>query len=130
MSKKTKNKTLPPKRASQMSTNRSRLLKAPRIPVQLRNVEDFRTPSFPLTRARAYRLMTSQPIRPISTPYKNLYPRVSAFSRMADVLPKQAVVCVKRSIRKEVIFASGHGGSRKKQRPHRRNETSKIHCRK
>jgi len=128
MSKKRQSKKHPPKRGLATTTNR-RLLKAPRLPV-LTTISDFRQTSFPLTRARAYVLLNSLPVKPLSTPYKNLYPRVEPLHRIAPNLPKNAVVCVRRAVRREVLFATGRGGSRKKQRPHRRNETSNIHCRK
>lgn len=128
MSKKRSLKKHPPKRDFQPIANR-RLLKVPRLPV-LRQVEDFRRNSFPLTRARAYSLVTFHPTKPQSVPFKNLYPRVAPLNRMAHVLPKQAIVCVRRATRREVLFATGRGGSRSPQRRHRRSETSKIHCRK
>lgn len=128
MSKKRSYKKTPPKRDFKPIANR-RLLKAPRLPV-LRPIEDFRRNSFPLTRARAYNLITIRPTKPSVRPYKSLYPRVPALSRLAHVLPKEAVVCVRRAQRREVLFALGRGGSRSKQGRHRTNETSKIHCRK
>lgn len=132
MSKKRSSKKHPPKRGLHTTANRStppRLLKAPRIPV-LRKIEDFRIKSFPLASARGYRLMDLNPVKPISTPFKTLYPKIVPLNRIADALPRDAIVCLKRSIRREIMFATGRGGSRKKQKPHRRNETSKIHCRK
>lgn len=130
MAKKRKSKTShPPKRDFQPIANRpARLLKVPRLSV-LTPIEDFRVNSFPLTRARAYRIITTHAVTPRSVPYKNLYPRVRPLHRVARVLPREAVVCVRRSVRREVMFATGRGGRRGSQRPHRRNETSAIHCR-
>lgn len=129
MSKKRSSKKTPPKRDFQPIANR-RLLKAPRLPV-LRQVEDFRRNSFPLTRARAYRILrTVRHVRPVVKPYKSLYPRVAPLNRLAATLPKGAVVCVRRAQRREVLFALGRGGRSGRQSPHRTNSTSKIHCRK
>lgn len=130
MSKKRKNKKhLPPKRDFKPIAN-PRLLKAPRIPVILNRVQDFRRDSFPLTRARAYRLLDATPATPASKPYGSLYPRVPALSRLANVLPKEAVVCARRAVRREVIFATGSGGRRGRKSQYHKSETSNIHCRK
>lgn len=42
-------------------------------------------------------------------------------------LPPQAAVCVRRSVRKQVIFASGRAGRRGQRRP-RRNLNSSVRC--
>lgn len=42
--------------------------------------------------------------------------------------PKKVVRCQRRQKRREVIFASGHGGVRVKKKQHRRNEESNIRC--
>lgn len=42
--------------------------------------------------------------------------------------PKKVAVCIRRKTRKEVLFATGKGGSRKKQKPPRKSEFSDISC--
>lgn len=60
--------------------------------------------------------------------------RVSGASRFLSpwsvrhVFPRDAVVCVRRKIRKEVIFATGKAGRGGQRRP-RRNENSDVVCR-
>ena len=66
---------------------------------------------------------SARPLKPrrIISPTHNLF----SFER----LPKHAVVCVRRKIRREVLFASGHGGGRHK-RKYNRSQNSKIRCKK
>lgn len=52
---------------------------------------------------------------------------VNAFSRRVFRNPVLAIPCIQRSIRREVMFAFGHGGKGHKVR-HRRNEMSSIWC--
>lgn len=49
-------------------------------------------------------------------------------STIAFEAPSRVVLCVRRSVRKEVMFASGKAG-RRGQRPPRRNQFSDISCR-
>lgn len=43
--------------------------------------------------------------------------------------PQRVLVCVRRKIRRAVLFASGEGGSRRRFRRPRRNPNSAIRCR-
>lgn len=42
--------------------------------------------------------------------------------------PAKVLICVRRTRRKQVIFATGKGGARGKQRRRRNNEFSQIRC--
>lgn len=103
-----------------------RLLSRPRLSV-LTPIEDFRVNSFPLTRARAYKLLDATPATPgrvASLPKLSWH-----MPRVVDRLTPQAIVCLRRQVRKEVVFASGSAGRRGRKNSYRRNETSNIHCR-
>lgn len=43
-------------------------------------------------------------------------------------VPRNVAICVRRKERREVIFARGHGGSKKITRRRRRNELSNVRC--
>lgn len=49
-------------------------------------------------------------------------------SRISFNIPKHVAVCVRRKIRKEVIFASGKGGKGGRKAPYRRNYWSDVRC--
>lgn len=118
------------KRGSHITANRppNRLLPRLRFPVPLNIIEDNRTPRFPLTRLRAHKLITSLSITPrrVSRPTHQSW--TSPLKTPSLKLPREAVICLRRSIRKEVLFATGKGGSKHK-RKYRRTEHSKIICR-
>lgn len=42
--------------------------------------------------------------------------------------PFGVITCLRRKLRREVVFAIGHGGRRGKKRQHRRNDRSEIEC--
>lgn len=42
--------------------------------------------------------------------------------------PRNAVLCVRRKIRREVLFAKGAAGGRSSRKPKRFNQYSHIHC--
>lgn len=42
--------------------------------------------------------------------------------------PRDVAICVRRHIRREVMFATGRGGSKKISRKRRRNDLSNIRC--
>lgn len=44
------------------------------------------------------------------------------------LLPKNVAICVRRNVRREVLFARGKGGSRKITRRRHRNQFSNIRC--
>lgn len=106
---------------------RERLLPRPRLAV-LTPIEDFRRQSFPIPEARSYRLATAALVRPEMQRFRSLTKGI--VPRLSQVLPMEAIVCLRRSIRKEVLFAAGKGGSRgRKNKKYHRSETSKILCR-
>lgn len=43
-------------------------------------------------------------------------------------VPRNVAICVRRKERREVMFARGHGGSKKLSRRRRRNELSNVRC--
>nr|QJB19661.1 MAG: hypothetical protein [Microvirus sp.] len=67
-------------------------------------------------------LRTFAQIQPIRfNPTRNINVRFNA------IRPKSVLGCVRRKIRREIMFATGFGGSRKKRRV-RRNATSAVSC--
>lgn len=73
------------------------------------------------------RNLSAAPISHTKSHYKA--PRPFYMPRSFDSLPRDAVICARRKIRKEVIFALGSGGRRGSKKPYRRSSTSNIHCR-
>lgn len=47
---------------------------------------------------------------------------------LAFSVPDMTPTCIRRRQRREVMFASGNGGRRGKQRRHRRSRFSDVHC--
>lgn len=45
-----------------------------------------------------------------------------------DPVGSRAIVCVRRETRREVLFAKGYGGSKKRRRKVRRGATSSVGC--
>lgn len=78
----------------------------------------------------AYALSRSSRILevPRAKPRPNRFRKLSVSPHIAAFhAPERVLVCVRRSIRKEVIHALGHSG-RSGQRPPRRSEFSSISC--
>lgn len=48
---------------------------------------------------------------------------------LITTLEKDAIVCVRRARRREIMFAKKYAGRGGRQRKHRRNETSRLVCR-
>lgn len=94
-----------------------RLHRLPLLSTRLRVIQDLRT-SHPLSVSRPLLSTRGDIVRP--------RPRVLKNFNVINNLPKEALVCARRKIRKEVIFASGRGGS--KVRPPRHNFNSKLWC--
>lgn len=94
------------------------------IKVSLSSLSDHRIPSF--------RGLAPNPINVFGSPAR-VIPRVNktSVSRFAHVVDTivDGVVCARRKIRKEVIFASGRGGSRGRKGRYHRSLHSNIHCR-
>jgi len=68
--------------------------------------------------------------RAIKTTQKYINPtHVGNVPNIYKTLPREAVVCVRRQQRKEVIFAIGKGGSRRNPKKYRTNADTKIQCR-
>lgn len=107
------------------NVSRPKLLSLARPVLSLKTIQDRRMDTYPLRRVSQHRIITSAPIEPRFILKK---PSVVSSMLMSPALPKNAVVCVRRKIRKEVLFALGKGGSKHK-RHYRRSETSKIVCR-
>lgn len=42
--------------------------------------------------------------------------------------PFRVITCLRRKLRREVIFAVGHGGRKGRKKDHRRNERSNVEC--
>jgi len=94
--------------------------------------------SLPFIPQRRVELLTSTPFlssRPVARQRPSLNrPRVAApsnfslpFSKKDAKLLNEAMVCARRSVRREVIFASGVGGSRGLRGPHY-SQTSNVRC--
>lgn len=67
--------------------------------------------------------------RTVSGRVAGIRPRVSRRSlRVSFGLPLDAVICARRKIRREVIFAAGGAGRRGRRYRPRFNETSKYRC--
>lgn len=54
-------------------------------------------------------------------------PRVRVPTAVAFANPRKVFLCVRRKIRREVMFAKGGAGSRKMRRP-KRNQHSNVRC--
>lgn len=84
---------------------------------------------------RRLRLLSGRPILPTpviggySRPKHSGRPRLFDPFRVNFVVPRTAVICVRRQIRKEVMFATGRGGSRRPQKRPHLNSNSSIICR-
>lgn len=63
-------------------------------------------------------------MRPAPSRIGSLYPS----SLLTPAVPAKVWTCVRRKIRREVLFAAGVGGSRAKKRNPHHTETSKIRC--
>lgn len=74
-----------------------------------------------------FKNLMAEPIRPRIRPQRSA--RRSYMPRMLSQFPREAVVCARRKIRKEVIFATGSGGMRGNKPRYNRSSTSEIICR-
>lgn len=64
---------------------------------------------------------------PVRTRFNPYAPKVN-YARYEFKVPGRTAVCVRRSMRREVLFATGRSGGGKRRRP-RRTEASSISCR-
>lgn len=80
--------------------------------------------SFPLTRARAYKILSADPVRPTQRSRSMINWHMP---HITDNLPHEALVCIRRQQRKEVLHALRQTGRSRSYRP-KRNSSSFIHC--
>lgn len=75
------------------------------------------------------RKFTPRPVRPrtLKAQVAKIKATVNPLLNVSFSLPKNALVCVRRKMRKQVLFATGGAGKKFKKRP-RRNENSQYHC--
>lgn len=71
----------------------------------------------------AARIVAVDPVR------KNRIVPKQTKATLAFADPGKVFVCVRRKVRREVLFASGRGAAPKPKRPPRRNPQSQISCR-
>lgn len=97
-------------------------------PPNLSLIEDRRTYHPDPIRRVAY-LSVNKPAR--LTLRENTRYNAPSFTKalVAFAEPKKLALCVRRSQRKQVLFAKGIGGSKRPQRRPRKNEFSDISCR-
>lgn len=94
-----------------------------RDPFEFSEIEDYRQWQPTGRKARQVASLSSRPAKVVTpSPVSMFSPIVQAFQ-----YPKHVVTCVRRKVRKEVLFALGHGG-RGSRRPKRRNPRSNIKC--
>lgn len=110
-----------------------------RVPADLSPIEDRRTfwpepaalrPALTL-RGTGARVVGAAPVRKPGPPGRKstALASVKTGSVLTFSAPKRVAVCVRRQRRKEVLFATGKGGRRGRQRQRRRSEFSEVSCR-
>lgn len=116
------------KRGLQITTNLPRLLLKNLVQVPLSPIEDNRRRYFPHNQPRGYYVRVDSGYRhvPLS---RSRPPTATHRLSVRPKLPIQAVVCVRRRIRREVLLAMGRGGGNHKRKYHR-NQQSNVRCKK
>lgn len=124
------------KRGSYISTAKpSRLLRVrlsplPRLPSTIPSLPTWNPPQRDWRRVPPpqRRVATLSGTRAKLAPAKVLNPYSYPSSLLRAVVPEKTWICVRRKIRKEVLFAAGVGGSKSPKRNPRHTEKSKIRC--
>ncbi len=118
------NRMIVPQREALRFTTRRRVLRPVKLfAAPLRLYEDRRV-FHPRGRQRAAFSEPRLAARVVVSPVRSR--RLPAALSFTD--PRRVVVCVRRRIRRQVLFANGTGGARGRKRQPRRNEFSSIRC--
>lgn len=92
-------------------------------PFEFSEIEDHRTWQPTGRKARQVASLSSRPAKVVTPPPVSMFsPIVQAFK-----YPRHVVTCAKRKVRKEILFALGHGGHGSRS-PKRRNPRSGVRC--
>lgn len=95
--------------------------------VGLRVVEDRRT-FHPLGRSRPVRVFSGHPVQPLVPAAPRRRPGAALPARIGFPHPGRTVLCVRRAVRREVLFAKGGAGGRASRARKRRNQWSDVKC--
>lgn len=122
------NQRLPRYTVSNITNNYKKIPIPDLYRVDLRLIEDRRTYTPELARPVVGISVSRGPARLVAkqNPAYKAPSQTKALVAFAE--PKKLALCVRRGIRKEVLFAKGVGGSKKPQRAPRKSEFSDISC--
>lgn len=89
----------------------------------------FKPPSPRLFEVEDRRRVPEQPPKLVNARPAKIRPFVSPFGLVKFRLPKRAIICVRRKLRREVLFAKGGAGKGKRRfRRKHFNDDSNFHC--